>query len=176
MDNLFVLINLKQLIMKGISLFISFGLFLFFNPYTLHSQHTIVPAGNDITSSGGSISYTLGQVVYNYNSGSDASTLEGVQQPYEISIMTLVEPDSKSNIIISLFPNPTTDRIIINISEGIKLPILYNLIDITGKEILSGEITQISHELNTKDLPASVYFLHLIVDEKLIATHKIIKS
>ena len=57
----------------------------------LHAQETVPATGGDATRAGGSSSYTLGQVVYTTNTGTNGSVAQGVQQPYEISISVGIE-------------------------------------------------------------------------------------
>jgi hypothetical protein len=43
-------------------------------------------AGGEATGSGGSVSYSVGQVVYTTNTGINGSVAQGVQQPYEFQM------------------------------------------------------------------------------------------
>ena len=55
----------------------------------LQGQETIPTTGGSATGIGGSVSYTIGQVAFNTFRGTAAtgSVVQGVQQPYEISIV-----------------------------------------------------------------------------------------
>ena len=55
------------------------------------AQEGINVTGANASGSGGSASYTVGQMVYQTNTGTNGSVAEGVQQPYEISIVTAIE-------------------------------------------------------------------------------------
>ena len=57
---------------------------LFFS-IELQAQEIPIASGAVATGIGGSSSYTVGQVVYTTNTGSNGSVAQGVQQPYEIS-------------------------------------------------------------------------------------------
>lgn len=54
----------------------------------LKAQEAIPASGGNATGSGGSVSYSVGQVEYSSNTGSGGSVAAGVQQPYEISVVT----------------------------------------------------------------------------------------
>ena len=56
-----------------------------------NSQETILTAGKDASGSGGSASYSIGQVTYLFNASSAGSEAQGVQQPYEISVVQIVK-------------------------------------------------------------------------------------
>jgi hypothetical protein len=51
----------------------------------INAQETISPGGGNATGSGGSVSYTIGQVAYGAFSGTTGSVIQGIQQPYDIS-------------------------------------------------------------------------------------------
>ena len=58
----------------------------------LQAQEAVLASGGDTSGSGGSISYSVGQVVYTTNTGTSGySVAEGVQQPYEISVVTSLD-------------------------------------------------------------------------------------
>ena len=52
----------------------------------LHAQENTTAAGGEATGSGGTASYSVGQVVYTTVTGTNGSVAQGVQHPYEISI------------------------------------------------------------------------------------------
>jgi hypothetical protein len=77
----------------------------------LTAQQTVSPAGGNASGSGGKASYTVGQVMYTLKGGSSGSLSEGVQQPYEIYIISgIVDP---VNIALELlvYPNPVSGEI-----------------------------------------------------------------
>ena len=54
-------------------------LLLLFSTIQLHAQETVPATGGDATGSGGTSSYTVGQVVCTTNTGSNGSVAQGVQ-------------------------------------------------------------------------------------------------
>ncbi len=52
------------------------------------AQEVIPASGGNATGSGGSVSYSAGQVFYLTHEGTTGSVNEGAQQPYEISAIT----------------------------------------------------------------------------------------
>ncbi|MEO6818791.1 MAG: T9SS type A sorting domain-containing protein [Ginsengibacter sp.] len=51
----------------------------------MYAQQGFVSVGGDTKSAGGSVSFSVGQVDYNYYSNGSSLVIEGLQQPYEIS-------------------------------------------------------------------------------------------
>ena len=58
---------------------------------SLQAQETIPATGGNASGSGGSVSYTIGQITYRTISGTNGAVTQGIQQPYEISVVTAVE-------------------------------------------------------------------------------------
>ncbi len=65
--------------------------------YSLLGQETITSAGGNTTGSAGSVSYTVGQIIFSTFSGANGSVIQGVQQPYEISIATAIVKSDEQN-------------------------------------------------------------------------------
>lgn len=96
----------------------------------LHAQETISTSGGNAAGSGGTVSYTLGQIVYTTNTGTTGSVSQGVQQLYEISEVTSVDEGKTMNL--SAYPNPTTDYLSLTIeSEDLK-DLSFQLYDMSG--------------------------------------------
>ncbi len=50
--------------------------------YSISAQEVISASGGNATGSGGSVSYSVGQLFFMTHTGADGSVAEGVQQPY----------------------------------------------------------------------------------------------
>lgn len=92
--------------MKTVLLFIITGMCCI----QLLSQETVSAGGKEATGTGGTVSYTIGQVVYTTNTGTNGSVVQGVQQPYEISVVTGLEEAEDISLEFSIYPNPVTSR------------------------------------------------------------------
>src|SRR5665647_306998 len=79
----------------------------------IYAQEVISTIGGDILGSGGSVSYSVGQTFYTYCAGLDGSIIQGVQQPYEIFIISGVSEIAEINLFMSTYPNPTNDFILL---------------------------------------------------------------
>ncbi|MDX2047843.1 MAG: PQQ-dependent sugar dehydrogenase [Chitinophagaceae bacterium] len=80
------------------------------------------------------------------------------------------------NYSISVYPNPATRFIRINVSEGIfTRPVEYRLFDITGKLVLSGNSIAKNFAVNVEGLNKGVYVLKLLNGNGLdLKTEKIV--
>ena len=61
----------------------------------LLAQEVIPTSGGTASGSGGSASYTIGQMIYTTNNGVNGSVSQGIQQPYEISVVSGIEEHVK---------------------------------------------------------------------------------
>jgi hypothetical protein len=144
----------------------------------LHAQETIPTTGGDATGAGGSSSYTVGQVVYTANTGSNGSVAQGVQQPYEISIITGVK-ETSINLVMNVYPNPTTNYLTLKVDASTSLSnqqLSYQLIDLQGKVITNKKVTATNSTINVESLPKAIYFLNVTKDNQVVKTFKIIKN
>ena len=79
----------------------------------LHAQESTIASGGEATGASGAVSYSLGQVVYTTNTGSNGSIAQGVQQPYIISTTGLNE--TTIHLEMSIYPNPTTNYLTLKV-------------------------------------------------------------
>ena len=139
------------------------------------SQEAIPASGGDASGVGGTLSYTVGQLVYTNNSGNNGSVAQGVQQPYEISTTVGIEITNISLDFIA-FPNPTSGNIVLSIRDFNNEKLNYQLYDMNGKLLKSNKVNAINTTIDMSELPASNYFLNINNDSSIIKSFKIIKS
>lgn len=140
------------------------------------AQETIPATGGTASGSGGSATYTLGQVFTTTSSDTSASVAAGVQQPYEISEITSL-PEAKSIMLTAtVFPNPATEFVVVDMKEMALKSVSYKLFDSSGKEIQGGNIISAQTTINTLELAAGTYFLKVLQGNKEVKTFKIIKN
>jgi hypothetical protein len=151
-------------------------LLLFIGLKSLHAQETIAASGSNATGGGGSISYSVGQIVYTYITGTNGSSLQGVQQPYEISLVTTIEEAKDISLEIEVYPNPATDLIKLKIKNTEVEDFKYQLHDINGSLLNSSVIESQETNISMQNLVPGIYFLKVIQGNKEIKTYKIIKK
>ena len=142
---------------------------------TIQSQNTISATGGQASGAGGIVSYTLGQTAYLTNTGSNGSVAEGVQQPYEISEIVGIEHASYTNFFCTVWPNPTTDLLILEV-ELINENLFYQLYDMMGKKLFTRRLTDITTTISIANLAPATYFLKVTDNQKVAKTFKIIKT
>ena len=142
----------------------------------LQAQTSINATGGNASGSGGSASYSVGQVVYTTNTGTNGSVAQGVQQPFEISVVTAIEEAKGINLSVSAYPNPTTDYLTLSIKEFDISNVSYQLLDMNGKLLQNEKITGNQTSIVMSNLVPATYFVKVIQDNKEVKTFKIIKN
>ena len=162
--------------MKYKKLKLSAILLLGFGLTGLYAQEAIPTTGGNASSSGGSVSYSAGQVVYTTNTGTNGSVAQGVQQPYEISVVTWLEEANGINLICSVYPNPTTDFLQLKVENYDNTNLSYQLFDISGKLLESKKLESTQTNIVMSNLVPATYFLKVTDGNKEVKTFKIIKN
>lgn len=140
-----------------------------------HSQESTNSAGGDASGSGGTVAYSVGQIDYTSNSDASGTVSQGVQQAYEI--FTLSTKEIEINMDLSVYPNPTTDNLTLQINDYNNEKWSYEFYDMQGKLVNSGQIIQEQTQVNTANLPAATYFIHVVNQEKKkVQSFKIVKT
>jgi len=142
----------------------------------LHAQTSVNATGGNASGSGGTVAYSVGQVVYTTNTGANGSVAQGVQQPFEISVVLAIEEAQGINLSVSAYPNPTTDYLTLEVNEFELSNLNFQLYDISGKLLQSEKITGNQTSIVMSNLVPATYFVKVIQDNKEVKTFKIIKN
>ena len=152
--------------------FLAFLLSLSVNAQTAHQ--VLSATGGDATGSGGTVAYSIGQIVYSTNTGTTGSVAQGVEQAYEIYSVGIIE--TALNISLSVFPNPTSDFLTLKVQYYNNEALSYNLLDEQGKLVLNEQIITQDTQVAMSTLARGAYFINIVQANKKIQTFKIIKN
>jgi hypothetical protein len=148
---------------------------------SVSAQTTVNVTGGNSLGTGGAVSYSVGQLVYQTQVGNNGSVAQGVQQPFEISVVTAIEDTEGIALMMSAYPNPTTDYLMLEVNNFDLAALLYLLYDMQGRLIKSEKITEIYTTIEMNGLAPSTYFVKVIAKaqgseyQKEVKTFKIIK-
>ena len=160
----------QKILKLSIVLFLGLGL------TGLQAQEAIPASGGEASGTGGTTSYSIGQVVYTINTGTNGSVAEGLQQPYEISMVTGIEQAKEINLLFSAYPNPVTDFLILKVESHDNVDLLYLLFDINGKLLGNKKVVGNETSIAMKHLVPATYFLKITKNNKEVKILKIIKN
>jgi hypothetical protein len=150
-------------------------LMLFFHAWSF-AQEAVPTTGGEALGAGGTVSYTIGQVAYNTYSSASNSEAQGVQQPYEISVVTSIYEQVVVGIECNVFPNPSTRFLQLQIEGDNLEEVTYQLYDVSGKLL---EINQVDARLTTINMEkyvSATYLLYVRKENQTMQTFKIIKN
>lgn len=138
----------------------------------MNAQVSLSALSADKTNQEGSVSLTIGQA---FMQQSEAHQIrEGVHQTYQISTLSRMET---ADIMVSVYPNPTTDALCIQLNGTQKRSYTCRLHAMDGKLLLEEALSITQHTLNTSMLVPAVYMLKIYDDMgQMIQTFKIVKT
>jgi hypothetical protein len=137
---------------------------------SVHAQESINSSGAQLIGMEGSVSFSVGQPFYRLEAGALGTILQGVQQPYRLSI----DPPLNDPFQVAIYPNPTNDYIAVDSKISAKNDLTYGLFDESGKNLEQGKIQKQITLLSFQSYAMGCYYLE-IGDSELRQTFKIIK-
>ncbi len=143
--------------------------------FSISAQETISTSGGEATGAGGTASYTVGQIFYQTHSGDNGSVAEGVQQPFEISVVADIESESEIYLSIEAYPNPTTDFLTLAIIDNELSGLSYQLYDMQGRVLKTQEIVNAETKIDVKKLQPATYFVKVLQNNNEVKVFKVIK-
>ena len=139
----------------------------------LSAQSDVVPVGGTATGSGGTVTYTVGQIAVQTYSNGTFTISEGVQQPYEIQTIGI---DNYPGITLNalLYPNPTLGNVQLTMNNE-QLEGEVKVFDMNGKFLFSKRIERQNTEIPMSDLAAGTYFVNVLDGTQVLKTFKVVK-
>ena len=142
----------------------------------MFAQSAIVPVGGTASGSGGSATYTVGQIAVQRASNGSYFIIEGVQQPYEIQVVGINEyPGIALQAIV--YPNPTQHFVQLRITNY-EIPVeglTAQLFDANGKFLHEYRITDMETKMDLEIYPTATYQLRVMNGNHLLKTFKVVK-
>lgn len=141
----------------------------------VNAQEAVVTSGGNASGTNGNISYSVGQTVYNTNTGTNGSVAQGVQQAFEIQTVLGAE-NFNINLQLAIYPNPTTNWLTLEIKNYNFEKLNYQIFDIHGKMIVQSKISAETTTISMENLSTNIYLLKVLDNNKEVKTFKIIKK
>jgi hypothetical protein len=142
----------------------------------LRAQESVNASGGNGSGTGGTISYSVGQMVYTTSGGTNGSSAQGSQQPFEISVVTAIEEAKGINLSILAYPNPNTGFLTLSVGNFIPSMLTYQLYDINGKLLEEKKLEGNQTSIAMSHFVPATYFVKVTDGTKEVKTFKIIKN
>ena len=157
--------------MKKIFQFIAILTFL--TP-TVYAQEVVASAGETQTLTGYEVSWTIGEpVIETFSSGNTVLT-QGFHQSK--LIVTAIDEILFSDFELKVYPNPTSEYLIIQLNSPEKKP-QYQLFDLSGKLLQNNSVTGTETRINLNEYASGTYLLKMSLDRNVpLQTFKIVKK
>ena len=140
-------------------------------------QSSMNTSGGDTFSDQGSVAYSIGQVFVQINESAEISVSEGVQQPYEISLINAVFEEGDVKVSLLAYPNPTMNDLTIELQGWQHEQASFEVYDAQGKKISSGAFNQSTLSIDARLWSSGNYYLHIYSPKgDQAASVKIIKT
>ncbi len=125
------------------------------------------------------LDFTIGELVVISQTDNEGNTINGgFTAGASLSTLTLIETNAEI-IQVSVFPNPTSSLLTVQIQNSQIDQFQLSLIDGNGKEVFCGKYNKIAQyiNMNLEDFPSGNYFLNLKdTSSEILGTYKIIKQ
>lgn len=142
----------------------------------LIAQRAIAAAGGSATGNTGSMSYTIGQIDYNTNVALSGTTTEGVQQPFEIFVVTGISETIDILFDMGVFPNPSATFLKLTDETTRSERMIFQLFDMNGRLVRNGNVMGRETYIQIQDLAPGEYLLKVLTSDSVLKTFKIIKK
>ncbi|MBK6949589.1 MAG: T9SS type A sorting domain-containing protein [Haliscomenobacter sp.] len=154
---------------------IAFFLILFFCGPLCLSQTNIIGGGGNGSGTGGTMSFSVGQLLVGAVYGPTGSVDYGAESPFEIFVITPVV-ERQLSAQIRAFPNPFSGELNLEVRSLENKPMEYYLVDSAGRVVHRGKLQAVNTPFDFNGLAPGIYFLRIQTREQLLKTIKIIKN
>ena len=141
----------------------------------LTAQEAFVSSASEAQGTGGSVSYSIGQLITASQTTSNTTIDVGIQQP--LQIVTLSNPEvTNIQLTAKAYPNPSTDFVVLSLTEASYEELEYALYSINGSLVHQATVTAAETSIDLRRFAVGTYVLRVTQDQKEIKTFKIIKN
>ena len=137
------------------------------------SPEVVSSSGGFLGSTGGSVSYTIGEPVSETFTAGGKILTQGFQQPFTISLTGIPESSGKDEVYA--YPNPVKDELTIDFTSIKAGAYIFRIFDVAGKEVADKKI-QIGNDPFTEKISLSgyqngIYYIDVIAADQ--SFHKV---
>ncbi|MBN2612222.1 MAG: T9SS type A sorting domain-containing protein [Bacteroidales bacterium] len=150
------------------------------------AQESINASGGNASGSEGSVSYSTVQVVYTTSTETIGSVAQGVQQPYEISVVTAIDEAKGISLSVTVYPNPAADYLTLSLDTKVQtshdlFQLSFQLYNMQGKLLQIEKITDCQTSIDMSNLVPAMYFVKVVksnqdFSQQEVKTFKVIKN
>ncbi len=142
----------------------------------LSAQQVFISSGGSAFGSGGSVSYSVGQLFYKLQVETSVPFTGDVQQSQEKAVVTGIPEAPGIDIFILAYPNPAKDLLYLKVEGESLNKMSYQIYDVKGKLLENKEIYNRITNIALDSYVSSTYFIKVLQDRREIKIFRIIKN
>ena len=125
----------------------------------VQAQESVNSSGGVDAGTGGTVSFSVGQMVYTTDSKESGSVVQGIQRPYRITTTDIKKLDN--TLSFKAYPNPSSDDLFLEMNEYRNEKLNYQLYDVQGKLVMTNPIEIPKTQINMRALAMGSYVIHI---------------
>jgi hypothetical protein len=139
------------------------------------AQESINSIGGVDAGTGGTVSFSVGQMVYTTDSKGAGAVVQGIQRPYKITTTDIKKVND--DISFKAYPNPSSDDLFLEMNAVRNEKLNYQLYDMQGKLLMTNSIEIPKTQINMRGLAVGAYLIQIYnTNNQPIQTIQIIKD
>lgn len=135
------------------------------------AQFATLAGGGEGSGPGGTVSFSVGQLVVESTEDSEGSISPGVQQTYESNVVFINEVSLNT---VKVFPNPTTHFIELSFDTPFNGSLV--VYDLNARVVLEQRVNESTKVIDAQSWSAGTYMIQLFDEVGTFSIHKIIKN
>jgi len=141
----------------------------------VHAQEGTVSSGGNANGNNGTVSYSVGQMNYEQRESLSGSVSEGLQQVWEISVLSGIE---QKNILldVNIYPNPVAEKLILKINDAYPDQFSYGLMSADGRMVDNKQVLKAETELDVTNLTTGMYLFTIYSKDEVLKVFRVIKN
>jgi hypothetical protein len=139
------------------------------------AQESVNSIGGVDVGTGGTVSFSVGQMVYTTDSKGSGAVVQGIQRPYRITTTDIKKLDNSFSF--KAYPNPSSDDLFLEMNEYRNEKLNYQLFDMQGKLLMTNPIEIPKTQINMRALAVGTYLIQIYTaNNQPVQTIQIIKN
>ncbi len=123
------------------------------------AQESVNAIGGVDVGTGGTVSFSVGQMVYTTDTKESGSMVQGIQRPYRITTTDIRKVND--DISFKAYPNPSSDDLFLEMNAYRSEKLVYHLYDIQGKLLITNKIESPKTQINMRALAVGAYLIQI---------------
>lgn len=141
----------------------------------LFAQQGLVGSGGNATGTGGTVSFSVGQIDYASATGTNGNVIQGLQQPFEISEVGISEIKG-IDLYSAVYPNPSQGMLVLTVNNLEFDNLNYQVFDQLGRLLEQKRIDNTETTINLSNNPNAKYILKISNNNEELKTYQILKQ